>query len=81
MASTVHGLNFYLLPQNYTYSMYNNNNNYYYVAHISNAQGQCGLKASSQPPMNLAVSTAGLGYSKSQTKISVEGHKMHFNKF
>ena len=31
--------------------MYTNN----YVALISKAQGQCGLKASLQPPMNLSI--------------------------
>ena len=51
LASRVHGLNLYLLPQNYTYSIFTNN----YIALISKAQGQCGLKASLQPPMNLVT--------------------------
>ena len=52
--SRVHGLKFYLLPQNYTYSMYVTNNHDYFAL-ISKAQGQCGLKESYQLPMNLAI--------------------------
>ena len=53
LASRVHGLNCYLLPQNYIYSIYTNNN--FYVALISKAQRQCGLKESLQLSMNLAI--------------------------
>ena len=50
----MHGLNFYLLPQNYT-SHIPGTLVFNYVAPISKAQGQCGLPASLQPSMNLAT--------------------------